>query len=87
MAPIIGSFFKMALPLIVILPALIGLAVLPRLGPGTEYSYNEVIPLLLQKYLGPGLLGLGITALIGGFMSGLAGNISAFATVWTYDIY
>lgn len=87
MAPVIGSFFKMALPLIVILPGLIGLAVLPKLGPGTAYSYNAVIPLLMQKYLGPGLLGLGITALIAGFMSGMAGNISAFATVWTYDIY
>src|SRR5689334_7841948 len=37
--------------------------------------------------MGPGLLGLGITALIAGFMSGMAGNVSAFATVWTYDIY
>ena len=35
----------------------------------------------------PGLLGLGITALIAGFMSGMAGNVSAFTTVWTYDIY
>jgi SSS family solute:Na+ symporter len=87
MAPIIGSFFKMALPLIVILPGLIGLVVLPKLGPGTEHSYNAVVPLLMQRYLGPGLLGLGITALIAGFMSGMAGNISAFATVWTYDIY
>jgi SSS family solute:Na+ symporter len=87
MAPIIGSFFKMGLPLIVILPGLIGLAVLPKLGPGTEHSYNAVMPLLMQRYLGPGLLGLGITALIAGFMSGMAGNITAFATVWTYDIY
>jgi SSS family solute:Na+ symporter len=42
---------------------------------------------MLARYLGPGLLGLGITALIAGFMSGMAGNVSAFATVWTYDIY
>jgi SSS family solute:Na+ symporter len=39
------------------------------------------------RYCGPGLLGLGVTALIAGFMSGMAGNVSAFATVWTYDIY
>ncbi len=39
------------------------------------------------RYCGPGLLGLGITALIAGFMSGMAGNVSAFSTVWTYDIY
>jgi SSS family solute:Na+ symporter len=42
---------------------------------------------MLARYCGPGLLGLGITALVAGFMSGMAGNVSAFATVWTYDIY
>jgi SSS family solute:Na+ symporter len=42
---------------------------------------------MLARYCGPGLLGLGITALIAGFMSGMAGNVSAFSTVWTYDIY
>ena len=42
---------------------------------------------MMARYLGPGLLGLGITALIAGFMAGMAGNVSAFATVWTYDIY
>ena len=42
---------------------------------------------MLIRYCGPGLLGLGITALVAGFMSGMAGNVSAFSTVWTYDIY
>ena len=42
---------------------------------------------MLARYCGPGLLGLGVTALIAGFMCGMAGNVSAFATVWTYDIY
>jgi solute:Na+ symporter, SSS family len=51
------------------------------------HSYNEVLPLMLARYCGPGLLGLGITALIAGFMSGMAGNVTAFSTVWTYDIY
>ena len=51
------------------------------------HSYNEVLPLMLARYCGPGFLGLGVTALIAGFMSGMAGNVSAFATVWTYDIY
>ncbi len=93
MAPIIGSFFKMAVPLIVILPGLLGLAVLPmHLVPANgmqagQHSYNEVLPLMLARYCGPGLLGLGITALVAGFMAGMAGNVSAFATVWTYDIY
>ena len=93
MAPIIGAGFKMMVPFIVILPGLLGLAVMPGLvseqqaiATGAQ-SYNEVLPLMLARYLGPGLLGLGITALIAGFMSGMAGNISAFATVWTYDIY
>src|ERR1039457_3202349 len=92
-APIIASYFKMIVPLIVILPGLLGLAVLPyhlvpesAAGPGM-HSYNEVLPLMLARYCGPGLLGLGVTALIAGFMSGMAGNVSAFATVWTYDIY
>jgi solute:Na+ symporter, SSS family len=93
LAPIIGSYFKMAVPFIVILPGLLGLAVLPfRLAPESavepgQHSYNEVLPLMLARYCGPGLLGLGITALIAGFMSGMAGNVSAFATVWTYDLY
>ncbi|HEV2691210.1 MAG TPA: sodium:solute symporter family protein, partial [Bryobacteraceae bacterium] len=93
MAPIIGSFFKMAVPLIVIFPGLLGLAVLPmHLVPegamqAGQHSYNEVLPLMLARYLGPGLLGLGVTALVAGFMAGMAGNVSAFATVWTYDIY
>jgi SSS family solute:Na+ symporter len=93
MAPIIASYFKMAVPLIVILPGLLALALLPfKLVPETAmqpglHSYNEVLPLMLARYCGPGLLGLGITALIAGFMSGMAGNVSAFATVWTYDIY
>src|SRR5438876_1364915 len=93
LAPVIGSFFKMAVPFIVILPGLLGLAALPfhlvpasGMQPG-QHSYDEVLPLMLARYCGPGLLGLGITALIAGFMAGMAGNVSAFATVWTYDIY
>ena len=72
----------------------IGLAVLPvKLVPESVaritggHSYNDVLPLMLARYCGPGLLGLGVTALIAGFMSGMAGNVSAFTTVWTYDIY
>jgi SSS family solute:Na+ symporter len=93
LAPIIGSYFKMAVPFVVILPGLLALAVLPihlvpesAVGAG-QHSYNEVLPLMLARYFGPGLLGLGITALMAGFMSGMAGEISAFTTVFTYDIY
>ena len=94
MAPIIGAGFKMLVPFIVILPGLLALALLPIKLVGESqalatggHSYNEVLPLMLARYCGPGLLGLGITALIAGFMSGMAGNVSAFTTVWTYDIY
>jgi len=99
MAPVIGAAFKMAVPLIVILPGLLALAVLKNpdgsimhLVPegaavAGQHTYNQVLPLMLIRYCGPGLLGLGITALIAGFMSGMAGNVSAFSTVWTYDIY
>lgn len=93
LAPIIASYFKMLVPVIVILPGLLALGVLPyKLVPATAmrpglHSYNEVLPIMLARYCGPGLLGLGVTALIAGFMSGMAGNVSAFATVWTYDIY
>ncbi|WP_433975645.1 sodium:solute symporter family protein [Tunturiibacter lichenicola] len=100
MAPVIGAAFKMAVPLIVIVPGLLALSVLKNpdgsvmhLVAGDvakvtgQHGYDEVLPLMLIRYCGPGLLGLGITALIAGFMSGMAGNVSAFSTVWTYDIY
>ncbi|MGW8256609.1 MAG: sodium:solute symporter family transporter [Thermoguttaceae bacterium] len=98
---VIGAVLKMCVPLIVTIPGLLGLAVLlnsngsplvlvaesdPRAGI-THQTFNDVLPLLMGKYLGPGLLGLGVTAMIAGFMSGMAGNVSAFATVWTYDVY
>ena len=92
-APVIGAFFNMAVPFIVILPGLLGLAVLPyhlypaNVATAGQHTYDQVLPLMMARYLSPGLLGLGITALIAGFMSGMAGNISAFATVWTYDLY
>ena len=94
---IIGAAFKMLVPLIVTIPGLLGLALLQKDGiqllPENEAiatggrSYNDVLPLMMARYLGPGLMGLGVSAMIAGFMSGMAGNVSAFATVWTYDVY
>jgi solute:Na+ symporter, SSS family len=98
---IIGAVLKMLVPIIVTVPGLLGLAVLmnhngtlqilvPESDPRaniTHHTFNDVLPLLMGQYLGPGLLGLGVTAMIPGFMSGMAGNVSAFATVWTYDVY
>jgi solute:Na+ symporter, SSS family len=52
-----------------------------------ELDYDLVIPQLLLHYFPPGMLGLGLTALLASFMSGMAGNVTAFNTVWTYDIY
>jgi len=98
---VIGAMLKMCVPLIVTIPGMLGLAVLLNKNGSpmilvpesdvtaniTHRTYNDVLPLLMGQYLGPGLLGLGVTAMIAGFMSGMAGNVSAFATVWTYDVY
>ncbi len=64
----------------------IGQNFLPVLKDGT-LNYNMVIPVMIGHYFPPGLLGLGLTALMASFMSGMAGNVTAFNTVWTYDIY
>ncbi|MGH7972513.1 MAG: sodium:solute symporter family transporter, partial [Limisphaerales bacterium] len=53
----------------------------------TDYDYNSVILSLVKKYCPPGMLGLALTALLASFMSGMAGNVTAFNTVWTYDLY
>jgi SSS family solute:Na+ symporter len=52
-----------------------------------ENDYDSVILSLVKKYCPPGLLGLALTALLASFMSGMAGNVTAFNTVWTYDLY
>ena len=53
----------------------------------TENDYDGVIISLVKRYCPPGLLGLALTALLASFMSGMAGNVTAFNTVWTYDLY
>ena len=50
-------------------------------------DYDLAIPVMLLHYFPTGMLGLGLTALLASFMSGMAGNVTAFNTVWTYDIY
>jgi SSS family solute:Na+ symporter len=52
-----------------------------------EFDYDMAIPNMLMYYLPTGVLGLGLTALLASFMSGMAGNVTAFNTVFTYDIY
>jgi SSS family solute:Na+ symporter len=94
--PLIAAFPKMLFPALVILPGMIAIALttqagasgfeLPAKADGT-LNYDLSIPLMLGHYFPPGLLGLGLTALMASFMSGMAGNVTAFNTVWTYDIY
>jgi solute:Na+ symporter, SSS family len=94
--PLIAAFPKMLFPLLVILPGMIAIALsykagtsgfeIPKKEDGT-FNYDLVIPMMLGHYLPSGLLGLGLTALMASFMSGMAGNVTAFNTVWTYDIY
>jgi SSS family solute:Na+ symporter len=94
MTPIIASFFKMAVPFLVIITGLVALVLAndPKSGftllrDGGQINYDSALPLLIQRYYPAGLMGLGITALLAAFMAGQAGNVSAFNTVWTYDIY
>lgn len=87
--PIFAAFPKMLVPIIVVTPGLIAVAVLPEFQPGSGQTaeYNSALVFLMSRYLPNGVLGLAITALLASFMSGMAGNVTAFNTVWTYDIY
>ena len=92
--PLMAAFPKILMPAIVILPGIVLLALqnqsagfdLPKNANGAV-DYNMALPLLLQKLYPSGILGVGVTALIASFMSGMAGNVTAFNTVWTFDIY
>ncbi|MGF7232396.1 sodium:solute symporter family protein, partial [Arachidicoccus sp.] len=94
MTPIYASIPKIFMPIIVILPGIIALALMKTdpsytipLAKGGGYDYNMTLPSLLQHFYPNGLLGVGLTALIASFMSGMAGNVTAFNTVFTFDIY
>lgn len=94
--PLIAAVPKMLFPFLVILPGMIAIAstvhggasglTLPHKADGS-LNYDMVIPLMLGHYFPSGMLGLGLTALMASFMTGMAGNVTAFNTVWTYDIY
>lgn len=94
LTPIIATYPKIIMPAIVILPGLILLALQKQVtgfdlpvNPNGDVDYNMTLPLLLSRLYPSGILGVGITALIASFMSGMAGNVTAFNTVWTFDIY
>jgi SSS family solute:Na+ symporter len=92
--PLIGAFPKMFLPFIVIVPGIAAVALARMnvgysipLDPNGAPNYNLVITTLMAKFYPAGMLGVGLTGLVASFMSGMAGNVTAFNTVWTYDIY
>jgi SSS family solute:Na+ symporter len=91
--PLIAAVPKMLFPALVILPGMIAIALhhdvgnfLPKDESGAT-DFNMTVPVMLAKFCPSGLLGIGITALMASFMSGMAGNVTAFNTVWTYDLY
>jgi solute:Na+ symporter, SSS family len=90
--PLIGALPKMFIPFLIIVPGIAALVLMNNgaidiTGDNGQPNYNLTIIMLLKHYLPAGVLGVGITALLASFMSGMAGNVSAFNTVWTYDIY
>lgn len=82
--PLVAAFPKMLFPFIVTVQGMIALAIAPSV---VGHNYNLALPVMLSTFYGHGMLGIGITALLASFMSGMAGNITAFNTVFTYDIY
>jgi solute:Na+ symporter, SSS family len=91
--PLIAALPKMMMPFIVIVPGIAALALskmavgydLPMKNGGPDY--DQVLTTLMGKFYPAGMLGVGLTGLMASFMSGMAGNVTAFNTVFTYDIY
>jgi SSS family solute:Na+ symporter len=82
--PILAAFPKMLFPVLTVVPGLAALVLIPE---QLKTNYNMALPLMFSQFYPPGLLGLGVVALLSSFMAGMAGNVTAFNTVWTYDIY
>ena len=95
LTPIIGSYFKMLLGLVVVSTGLVALVLWKDKASGFELltkpsgqpDYDSALPLMMVRYFPRGLIGLGVTAVVAMLMAGQAGNMSAFSAVWTYDIY
>ena len=92
--PLFAAFPKMFMPFVVILPGIAALALMNSssgytlpLKAGGGYDYDQVLTTLMAKFYPSGMLGIGLTALMASFMSGMAGNVTAFNTVFTYDLY
>ncbi len=87
--PLIGSFPKIFIPGLTIIPGLIAVVIFSNLnGKGAnDPTYNDAIPLLMGKFLPNGTLGIALAGLLAAFMAGMAANVSSFNTVFTYDIW
>ena len=90
--PIIGTFVKMFVPFLVIVPGMVAgvmVSEIQQLKADSKagYQFNDAVLYLMRDLLPNGLLGLAITGLLASFMAGMAANISAFNTVWGVDIY
>jgi SSS family solute:Na+ symporter len=87
-APIIGAFPKMFIPFIVIFPGMIASVLVTELGPKAKSpDYNNAMLYMMRDLLPNGMLGVAITGLLASFMAGMAANISAFNTVFSYDLW
>ncbi|HEU0315724.1 MAG TPA: sodium:solute symporter family protein [Solirubrobacteraceae bacterium] len=86
--PLIGAYPKIFLPAVTIIPGLVALVSIKGLGgTNANLAYNNAVPLLIAKYFPEGMLGLAVTGLLAAFMAGVAANVTAFNTVFTYDIW
>jgi SSS family solute:Na+ symporter len=86
--PLIGAYPKIFLPAVVVIPGLIALVSFPGLGGSNpNLAYNNAIPLLIGQLLPEGMLGIAVTGLLAAFMAGVAANVTAFNTVFTYDLW
>jgi SSS family solute:Na+ symporter len=86
--PLIGAYPKIFLPAVVVVPGLIALVSVPGLGGSNpDLAYNNAVPLLIAKFLPEGMLGIAVTGLLAAFMAGVAANVTAFNTVFTYDLW
>src|SRR3712207_4474337 len=90
--PIIGSFPKMFVPFIVVIPGIIAGVLVPEIqqlkaGQSSELQYNDAMLALIRDVLPNGLLGVAIAGMLAAFMAGMAANISAFNTVFSYDLW
>jgi solute:Na+ symporter, SSS family len=85
--PLIGAIPKMLFPLLTILPGMLAVAIIPKIGTPGGPTYNDAIPQLIERFLPSGVVGVALTGLLAAFMAGMAANVSGFNTVFTYDIW